>query len=126
MAFVTPGSPERRLLLALAAAAIAFGGCGDDGGEDPAPVGVGELRVGSVAPLAQCRDWRAGSQEQRRATIADIRRQINLQDTPTPTPELTDAQAQRVFDRACAEDYAAGFRLYKLYARAAAFHSLPE
>lgn len=126
MAFVTAGSPERRLLLALAAAAIAVGGCGDDGGEDPAPVGVGELRVGSVAPLAQCRDWRAGSQEQRQATIADIRRQINLQDTPTPTPELTDAQAQRVFDRGCAEDYAAGFRLYKLYARAAAFHSLPE
>lgn len=138
MAFVTAGSRERgpataaggrrgrRRALALAALAIALAGCGDDGGDDPAPVGVGELRVGSVAPLAQCRDWRTGSQEQRQATIADIRRQINLQDTPTPTPELTDAQAQRVFDTACADDYAAGFRLYKLYARAAAFHSLPE
>ena len=111
---------------AIAALVVLLAACGDGGGEREEPVGVGELRVGSVAPLAQCRDWRAGSEEQRQATIADIRRQINLRDTPTPTPELSDAQAARVFDEACAPAYAAGFRLYKLYARAAAFHSLPE
>ena len=116
----------RSLAPALAAFAL-LAGCGDDdGGADrEQPVGVGELRAGSVAPLAQCRDWRAGSVEQRRATIQDIRRQINLQDTPTRIPELSDRRAYAVFQQACAEQFAAGFRLYKIYARAAAFQSLP-
>jgi hypothetical protein len=112
--------------VAAALAVLALAGlsaCGDEDGE-PQAAGVGEARLGSVAPLALCRDWRAGDERQRRATIDDIRRQVNVRDTPTPTPELSDALAYEVFQDACAEEFAAGFRLYKIYARAAAFQSL--
>ena len=34
---------------------------------------------------------------------------------------LEDKQAQELFDRACKQRYARGFKLYKLYSRAAAF-----
>ena len=106
---------------------VVLAGCGGDGEraqQQPARA-VGEARVGNVGALAMCRDWRRGTTEQRLATIRDIRAQITLKGTPTPTPDLTDAQARQVFDRACADSYAAGFRLYKLYARAAAFQAIP-
>jgi hypothetical protein len=77
--------------------------------------------VGSVAPLAQCRDWVAGDEAERLATIDDIRNQINTGDAGVENATLSDEQASDVFDGACRHDFAAGFRLYKLYFRAAAF-----
>ena len=111
----------------MAALGLGLSACGEDEPDRPAARAVGEMRVGSVASLAVCGDWRTADRDERLATIDDIRRTINLKDTPTPTPELTDAQAAKVFDQACAERYAAGFRLYKLYAHASAFQRLvPE
>lgn len=109
----------------LAAAAIALtaaAGCGEGNGDDAAP--VGEVRVGTVAPLAQCRDWVTADDEERLATIADIRRQVNSGDLEHENAELSDEEAASVFDTACANEFAAGFRLYKLYYRAAAFEPL--
>jgi hypothetical protein len=37
------------------------------------------------------------------------------------TAALSDDAAYRIFQNTCAHDYAAGFRLYKLYARASSF-----
>jgi hypothetical protein len=110
------------IAIPLAGLAIALGSCGGDapdGDVDP----VGEVRVGSVAQLAQCRDWSAGSREERLATIEDIREQVNLQDSAVKTPELSDDVAYEVLDNTCAHEYAEGFRLYKLYARATGFSS---
>jgi hypothetical protein len=104
---------------------IALAGCGEDSDDDEAQ-GVGQVKVGSVASLAQCRDWNAGTEEEKLATIEDIRAQINLEDAPVETTSLSDERAHEVFDNACAETYSGPFRLYRIYARAAAFESLAE
>jgi hypothetical protein len=108
------------LLVALTAAGLA--GCGNTDGTTTASIqGVGGVRVGSVSQLAQCRDWLAGDEAERLATIDDIRNQINTGDAGVQNATLSDEQAYSVFDGACRHEFAAGFRLYKLYFRAAAF-----
>lgn len=122
-------------LLALALA-LAMGGCGgeeasqarqdrpdgpvDISGTDP----VGQMIGGSVAPLATCADWKGASESEGLATIADIRAQLSAQDSGISAPELTDEEAEEMFDTACKRSWAAGFRLYKIYARAAGFVEL--
>jgi hypothetical protein len=130
------GPSPKRLAAFAAALALALAGCGDDdsagaGGSDetgdevidisgtPAP--LGEVTAGSVAQLAQCRDWNRGTEDEKLATIDDIRSQVNLKGTGVNAPELTDDEAMEVFDNACEKPYAQGFRLYILYARAASF-----
>ena len=85
---------------------------------------MGEVKVGSVASLAQCRDWNRGTEEEKLATIEDIRAQINLEEGTVETPPLSDEEAFEVFDNACAAEFADSFRLYKLYANAASFAPL--
>lgn len=112
-------------LVAAAAAALALAACGsDDGGGEPEAKPLGQERAGSVAPLVQCRDWVKGDEAEKLATIEEIRRQINLKDGPVKAPPLTDEEAMQVFNNACSESFAAGFRLYVLYARAAGFAPL--
>ncbi len=111
---------------ALVAAAVAAG-CGDTPAQpEREVVGVGQERAGSVASLAQCSDWNEGTEEEKLATVTDIRAQLNQAGADGPTPSLPEQEAYDLFERACANDYAAGFRLYKVYARAAAFSSLSE
>jgi hypothetical protein len=107
------------VVLSLGAAA-----CGDDeneagGDRDAKP--LGEMLAGSVAPLAQCKDWVGGSRERKLATIDDIRAQVSRRDTGIRAPALTDEEALGLFDRACSNRFARSFRLYVLYARAAGF-----
>ncbi len=111
---------------ALAAAALALGACGADSETAEKAEPVGDVLVGSVAPLAQCADWNAGSRAERLATIDDIREQVNLQDSAVKTPELSDKAAYRVLDTTCRKAFAKSFRLYKLYARAASFAAFAE
>ena len=81
---------------------------------------------------ARWRHWRsaptgrAGTRPERLATIHDIREQVNLQDSAVKTPELSDKAAYRVLDNTCRKPFAASFRLYKLYARAASFAAFAE
>ncbi len=94
---------------------------------DPAKFGakpLGQVTAGSVAQLAQCSDWKDGTRAQRLATIADIRAQVNLRDGTVQIPALSDERAYRLFQSACSNDFAASFRLYKLYARATGFSYL--
>ncbi len=117
----------RAVAAALALALLAAAGCGGEGEQgSEAVAAVGDVKVDSVASLAQCRDWNAGSEDAKAATIADIREQINLEDGPVRTPALDDEQAHEVFENACEPAYAQGFRLYVLYARAAGFAALLE
>jgi hypothetical protein len=106
--------------------ALAIGGCGEDSdeGADSAAEPLGREAAGSVAPLAQCRDWNRGSEEEKLATIEEIRSQLNLEDSGVEAPALSDEEAMEVFDNACSETFADGFRLYVLYARAAGFAPL--
>jgi hypothetical protein len=89
----------------------------DISGTDP----VGQEIGGSVAPLATCADWSGANEPERLATIADIRTQLGAQDSGITVPELTDEEAEAMYDNACEPSWAAGFRLYKLYARAVGF-----
>jgi hypothetical protein len=117
------GARRRAAALAIAAALVPAA-CGDDQEDEAKP--VGQALVGSVAPLAQCRDWNGGNRDERIATIHDIREQVNLKDSAVQTPELSDKQAYRVLDATCSKDFASSFRLYKLYARAATFAPFAE
>lgn len=119
------------VLAVAASAAGALSACGSEtsqaeDGESSDPVyGVGDNRVGSVASLAQCRDWIEGTEEEKRATIDDIYNQLNQAGADGPTPDLPDDVAYELFERTCVQGYAAGFRLYKIYARSAAFSEIP-
>jgi hypothetical protein len=125
---VPPGKRRRGLwaALAIASASALLAACG--GEDEPAdglgPPGVGAERAGSVAPLAQCRDWSEGTVDERMATIDDIREQLNQAGNLEPQPDLSNERAYELLDDACAQPYAAGFRLYKIYSRGAAFSSL--
>jgi hypothetical protein len=87
---------------------------------------LGQMLVGSVAQMANCDDWNAGTRDRRIATIHDIRQQINLKDSAVQTPELSDEAAYDVLDSTCAKNFAGSFRLYKLYARASTFAPFAE
>ncbi len=118
----------KRAAAAALALAAALAACGDSDSQSATEEvsGVGQERAGSVAALAQCSDWNEGTEEEKLATVTDIRAQLNQAGADGPTPSLPEQEAYDLFERACANDYAAGFRLYKVYARAAAFSSLSE
>ena len=114
-------------LALVAVAALALASCGSGSDEPPrAAKPVGEKLVGSVAQMAQCSDWNAGTRPQRLATIHDIRQQVNLRDSAVQTPELSDHAAYEVLQNTCSKDFAGSFRLYKLYARAASFAAFTD
>jgi hypothetical protein len=106
--------------------ALAGTGSGDSGdSEVGAPAyGVGQIRGGSVAQLARCTDWNGGTDAQKQVTLDDIQSQLNQPGADGPTPDLPDDEAIALLDRICGRSYAAGFRLYKVYARGAAFAPL--
>ena len=111
------------VVTAVAVAIAAFGTGGSEGSESPsvAEMGVGQYRAGSVAALAQCEDWIGGTDEQKQVTLDDIQNQMNQAGADGPTPDLPDDEAIAILDNTCSQSYAAGFRLYKIYARSAAF-----
>lgn len=116
----------RSAIAAAAAVALVAAGCGADADAPAKAEPVGDTRAGSVAQLAQCSDWTAGSREERAATVEVIKAAINLEDGTGETPELSDEAAYEVLENTCAEDFAASFRLYKVYARATSFASFAE
>lgn len=79
-----------------------------------------------MAQLVQCRDWVGATDEQKLATVADIRSQVNREDAGVTASELSDDEAIEVFENGCDEPSAAGYRLHVMYARAAAFKPLRE
>ena len=109
--------------LAAAAALTACGG-GDEKAAKPKAEPLGEQLGGSVAQLANCADWHGGAYDRKLATVADIRNQVNRDDTGIESPPLSDEEAVQLFDQECAKPYAKGFRLYVVYARAAGFAPL--
>jgi hypothetical protein len=113
-------------VLAVAGAVIAWTAGGSDSTDAEPEYGVGQVRAGSVAALASCGDWNEGTEEERWVTIEDIHDQLNQSIGDGPKPNLPPQEAYALFERSCSRDYAVGFRLYKLYGRAAAFGLLDQ
>ncbi len=122
-----PGSGTIRGLATslLVGLALFHAGCGNEAaGDEAAADALGGEKAGSVSSGVQCSDWVEGTDDEKLATIADLRGQLNRQDSAVSAPALSDEEAMETFEGACSEPYAASFKLYVLYARAAAFAPL--
>jgi hypothetical protein len=114
---------------ALAAALVvaSLAGCGGD----PSHSQQGRVDysmvpgVGSSIRSANCTDWERGTLDQRRSTVIRLRKfaggpvgsSAGIQNGPV----LNDERAFDLLQSYCANRFARGFKLYKLYERAAAF-----
>jgi hypothetical protein len=101
-------------------------GCGGGSGNQP-QIDVGP-NVGQSIALADCNDWNQANTEQRLGTIQQLKDFAggpvvgNNATSPSGTGAvLGDKQAYDLFNNYCKEQFARGFKLYKLYERAAAF-----
>ena len=94
---------------------------GDDSG-DGGSAGA-ESRVGTRIELVDCAAWRRADPRERRDTVELIRKVVGKPAGPPGARGRTvdDEEAHDLFNRVCEPDFAASFRLYKVYARAAAF-----
>ena len=113
------------IVLALICCIALLGGCGgSSSSKEPAEDLPRAPAVGSVR-TADCTDWKKGTIEQRRSTVFQLRKfaggpvgsSAGIQNGPV----LDDGRAYRVLESYCKNYFARGFKLYKLYERAAAF-----
>lgn len=107
---------------ALLIAAV-LGACGgsDDAGQPPP--GIGGARIGVPLAVASCRDWKNASAKERLGTL-EVLRKFASGRSGSPRGygrALDDDRAYKLLEASCKPDYAADFRLYKLYTRASAF-----
>ena len=108
------------------AALSVVAGCG--GGPNTQPQVQAGPNVGAPINLADCTDWNRATVEQRLGTIQQLK---NFAGGPVvgasgSAPHgtgavLDDKQAYDLFNSYCKPTLARGFKLYKLYERAAAF-----
>ena len=124
-------SPRRVPAAALLVALVAVAGCG--GGSSTQPqVDVGP-NVGQPISLADCNDWNQANTQQRLGTIKQLKDFAggpvvgNNASSPAGRGSvLDDKQAYDLFNSWCSQSFARGFKLYKLYERAAAFSGHPD
>ena len=108
-----------RAAVAAGLAVLALSACG--GGGQPSV--AGGPRIGQPTQLVACADWNDADIRERYGTIEALRQ---FAGGPTGSPAghgatIEDDEAYDLFERWCGESYASGFKLYKLYTRAAAF-----
>jgi len=110
-------------LVLLAMIALAAG-CGEESvSQEEAQAELG-VDLGAPINLADCTDWQQGDVSQRLGTIRELEEFLG---GPTGTPggghgaTLDEDDAYQLFENFCEQEYARGFKLYKLYSRAAAF-----
>jgi hypothetical protein len=116
---------RRASLAAAVVAALALPGClGGSSSNPPKSAGV---RLGQPLTLADCRDWRRASPQEREGTVRDLRHFAGGpvgESSGRRGATLDDDKAYQALDNYCKADFARGFKLYKLYTRAAAFRKL--
>jgi len=103
-------------------AAMALGGCGADDG----PAAQARGGIGQPVRTADCQAWKDSGARERFETVEALR-QFAGDRTGSPAGRgatLDDEAAYDLLERSCEPAYAAGFKLYKLYTRAAAFAGL--
>lgn len=75
-----------------------------------------------TAREADCTDWNDASVEERQATIEALREfERGAATAGGSGVTIPDDRAYELFESYCANEFARAFKLYKLYARAAAF-----
>lgn len=114
-------------LAILVVAAIAA--CGSSSN---APVAQQGPHIGTRVELADCHDWEQASTEERLGTLGELKNfaggTIVGGSATAPAGRgavLDDKKAYDLLNDACGNQFAAGFKLYKLYERAAAFAGEP-
>jgi hypothetical protein len=119
-----PHHRNARTAVALIGCIALLAGCGGSSEPKKQPDQAAKADVGSVRE-ADCTDWKEGSVRQRRSTVAALR---DFAGGPVGSskgiqrgPVLDDERAYKVLDSYCRRQFARGFKLYKLYERAAAF-----
>jgi hypothetical protein len=119
----------RRLCVPVAvlAAAVAAG-CGDDSGSSRSDGAkpVGRESGGSVVQLADCGDWRRGTEPERYATVEALRGQLTPQLSKSAASPLPDERAYAMLEKTCSSGRFDSLRLYKLYVRMQGFAPLME
>ena len=106
-------------------AVLALAGCGDDDDDgEGAAKPVGYELGGSVVQVADCGDWREGTEAERRATIEELKGQLTPQTDATPESALSDDRAYEILQNTCRTPRFESLRLYKLYTRAQGFAPL--
>ena len=101
---------------------LGLAACGGSGSGQPAAEQGADL--GQPPSLADCSDWRQANVRERYGTIRQIRDFAGGPVGSVPGGHgatLPDDRAYKLFERWCGNGYARGFKLYKLYTRAAAF-----
>jgi hypothetical protein len=115
----------RRASVALVLAGLGLSGClGGDSSSGPASAGA---RIGVPLTLADCSDWRKATPSEREGSIRALRDFAGGpigEGSGRRGATLDDDRAYKVLDDYCRQDFARGFKLYKLYTRAAAFRKL--
>jgi len=113
-----------RTIAVLICGIALVGGCGGSSSSKKLPEYLTAPPVGSVRS-ANCSDWKKGSIDQRRSTVYHLRKfaggPVGSSAGIQKGPVLDDGRAYRILDSYCAKYFARGFKLYKLYERAAAF-----
>jgi hypothetical protein len=123
------GGRARLTVAATLCAAGIAAGCGSNTATQP-QVDVGP-NVGNPINLADCNDWNQATVDQRIGTLKELENfaggPIVGNDAKDPAGTgrtLGEKDAYELFERYCASDLARGFKLYKLYERAAAFSNV--
>jgi hypothetical protein len=106
--------------LAFVCALLATG-CGGSGSPGGTPVQGPDLGV--PLRLADCTDWKKADVSQRLGTVRELR---DFAGGPSGSPAghgnvLDEKKAYDLLQGYCGNFFARGFKLYKLYVRAAAF-----
>jgi hypothetical protein len=105
--------------LGLVATCVGVGVASGGGPKDPRIASLGSVRQ------ADCTDWKKGSEDQRETMVFSLRKfaggPVGSSKVLPRGPVLDDDRAYRVLDSYCSRYFARGFKLYKLYGRAAAF-----
>jgi hypothetical protein len=115
---------HRAALVVVVAGVVA--GCGGDGDGSSAPEVPGQSgEVALNAREADCTDWNEASVEQRGALIDALEEAEGAPTTGGTPAVLPEDQAYDLLENYCSQSFARAFKLYKLYARAAAFQASP-
>jgi hypothetical protein len=119
---------RRRTLLPAISLICCLGpvaGCGGSSHGKTTAAGNNAAGVGESIRLDNCADWQRATAAQRRATVAQLRKfaggPVGSSAGIQRGPVLSDDRAYKLFQSYCAKPFARGFKLYKLYTRAAAF-----
>jgi hypothetical protein len=112
--------------LVLVGCVALLAGCGGGSSDSKRRVDYSMVAgVGSSIRAANCADWQKGTPLARRSTVIKLRQfaggPVGSSAGIKNGPVLDDARAYRLFQSYCANHFARGFKLYKLYERAAAF-----